>query len=146
MGLMKAGHRFGRVDPISMIFSTNAAHKTANKAAFGNVIEHGKLFGDIQRIIHQWQGTAQNGDFRPLNRSRQRTGHHPRNRHQSIGRLVMLVDRNPIKTKFIGVSHLIEKTVIEFGSYQRIVMAIGKGHPGATMFLDQVGIEIGVRH
>ena len=136
--------RIGRIDAGGMIFGADAAHEAGDDAAAGEVVEHRVFFGDVQRIVHQRQRAAEDGDLGVLDAARQRAGEHARHRHHAVGGLMVLVEADAVEAELVGEFHLVEIVVIELGAFLRIVMVVGERHPGRAVLGD--GVEIGVRH
>ena len=63
VGLAKSLVRIDRIDAGGMVFGADASHKAGDNPAVRNVVEHRVFFGDVQRIIHQRQGAAEDRHF-----------------------------------------------------------------------------------
>lgn len=64
MRFVEALMRGSGISAPCVIFSSNAAHESRDQPPAGDVVEHGELFGDRERIIQQGQRASQDSDFR----------------------------------------------------------------------------------
>ena len=129
-----------------MVFSANAAHETSDKATFGDVVDHGELFGHSHWVVEQRQGTPQNGDLDMFGAPRQRAGHDTRLGHQSVGVLVVLIDAHAVKAELIGVFELVKVAVVQLGTLFRVVVTVGQRDPGRVVGLVVVQVQIRIGH
>ncbi len=142
VGLGEALLRLHRIDAHGVIFGADAAHEAGDEAAAREVVEHGVLFGNHQRIVEERQRAAEHRELGALDAARERAREHARDRHHAVGGLMVLVEAHAVEAKPVGELHLVEIFVIKLGTFVRLVMSIREGHPGRAVLLD--GIEVGV--
>lgn len=124
MGLVEAIVRLGGIFARRMVFRANATDEPGHKSSAGDVVEHGELFGDGKRIVQQRQSAAKHGNLRALGPPRQGTGHDPRNGHEPVSILVMLVDTNTVKAQFVRKFEFVEIAVVQQMPLRGIVIGI----------------------
>src|SRR5581483_4464381 len=90
--LLVALVREERINAGGVIFVADAAHEAGDDAAARQIVEHGELFGDVDRVVHQRQRAADDGDLGLAGPSDQIGGDQVRRRHHAVGGLVVLVD------------------------------------------------------
>ena len=146
MRLLESRMRKGRVRSHRVVFSPDPTHHAGDQPAAGDAVEHGVLFGERQRMLAQTEGAAENGDLGGLDAPRQRRGRHDRRRHQPVGVLMVLVDRDAVEAKLGGKLQLVEIAVVERVALLRVEIAVRQHHPGSAILLVIAHVEIGIGH
>jgi hypothetical protein len=107
-----------------MVFRADAAYEAGDDPAFRQVVEHRKFFGDIDRVVHQRQGAAEDRDLHSFGALDQRAGDQVGRRHQAVGGLVMLVDPDGVEAEFLGIDQRIDMAVVFLGAEHRVVHVV----------------------
>src|SRR5260370_14181593 len=61
--LLEASMRERRVRACGEVFRSDAAHHAGDKPPAGDAVDHGVLFGNVQRMLAQAEGTAVDCDL-----------------------------------------------------------------------------------
>ena len=123
-GFAEAFSGIGRVLAVRIILGATANDKAAVKFAPEHIVEHGKLFGDLERNIVERQAIAQHHDTGLCDPLRKRGGDQIGRGHNAIGVLVMLIDDHPVETQRIGIGELIDILLIDLRAALGIKQAV----------------------
>ena len=129
-----------------VVFRADAAHEAGDDPAFRQIVEHREFFSDVDRVVHQRQGTAEDRDLYPLGALDQRAGDQVRRRHQPIRGLMMLVDADRIEAELLGIDQRIDVAGVFLGALDRVVEAVRQYHPRRAVLRRLFEIERPVRH
>lgn len=131
-----------------MVFGADASHKAGDNPAVRNVVEHRVFFGDVQRIIHQWQGAAEDRHFhiavaRAVNQNgRDEIGR----RHHPVSGLMMLVDADAVEAALAGIDQLLDIFAIKRRPALGVVERIWEIYPIQFVLARGLEIEVAVGH
>ena len=148
MGLVKPLVRIDRIDAGGMIFGADAAHEAGDDPAIRNIVEHRVFFGDIQRIVHQRQGAAEDRDFHvavagAINQNgRDEIGR----RHHPVSGLMMLVDADAVEAALAGIDQLLDIFAIKRRPALGVVERIWEIYPIQFVLTRGLEIEVAIRH
>src|SRR4051794_644647 len=129
-----------------MVFRADAAHEPGNDPPLRQIVEHRELFRDVDRIIHQRQGAAEDCDLDLFGALDQRTGDQIWRRHQAVGGLVMLVDADRVKAELLGIDESVDVAGVFLGTFGRVVEPVWQYHPGRAVLRRLFEVERPVRH
>ena len=129
-----------------VVFRADAAHEAGDDAALRQIVEHRELFRDVDRVVHQRQGAAEDRDLDRLGALDQRAGDQVGRRHQAVGGLVMLVDADRIEAELLGIDERVDVARVFLGALDRVVEAVRQHHPGRAVLRRLREIERPVRH
>ena len=111
-GLPKALAGIGRVDVVGIVLRAAADHKAGVKPAPKHVVQHGELFGDLERHLVQGQAVAQHHHSGGLDPLGQGGGNQIGRGHDAVGILVVFVDDHPVKADVVGIGQLVDVLVV----------------------------------
>ena len=144
--LVKPLMREIRVDPRGVVFRTDAAHEAGDDPALRQIVEHREFFRDVDRVVHQRQGAAEDRDLDPLGALDQRAGDQVGRRHQPVGGLVVLVDADRVEAELLGIDQRIDVAGVFLGALDRVVEAVRQHDPGRAVLRRLFEVERPVRH
>jgi hypothetical protein len=135
-----------RIDAGRMVFVADAAHETGDDAAARQVVEHRELFGDVNRVVHQRQRAADDGDL-GLAGARDQVGRDQIwRRHQAVGGLVVLVHRDDVEAELLRVDQLVDVGLVFVGALLWIVQRVRQHHPSGAMLMALGHVERAIGH
>ena len=100
-GLLGAGSGLIRVGPVGQKLVRRSAQKQNHQTAAAELVEHGDLFGNPDRIVHRHQ-RSQHGDLGPTHDLTQGGGKHGRVGRLKQRRIVVFRATDPVKAEFVG--------------------------------------------
>jgi hypothetical protein len=144
--LMKALVRVKRVDRRAVVLGPNATHKARDDATARHVVEHGELFGDVNRVAHQGQGATQNRNANALGALDQGAGDQVGRGHQAISGLVVLVDTHAVKAQGFRFGQQVDVALVFVRTQLGVVKGIGQDHPSRAVLFGCRDVQRTVRH
>ncbi len=144
--LLEALVRVGRVGAHRVVFGADAAHHAGDQPAAGDAVDHGVLFGDVERMLAQAERIAEDRDLGVLGAPRQRRRGNDRRGHQAVGVLVMLVHRDAVEAELGRHFELVEIAVVELVAFLRIEVRVRQHHPGGAVLVLEAHVQIGIGH
>ena len=126
VGLFKALAVVGRVDAGGELLGAAAADEAGDEAAAGDHVDHGQLFGQADRVVGQRQRVAEQDDLDPLGRASEDRSPDVALGLHAEGRVVVLVEHDPVDADFFGQLVLGQPVVVELRTGDWVEVGVGE--------------------
>src|SRR6266540_5087665 len=108
MGFIEVLAVISWVGVVEKLLAPRTAYPPRDQAPAGNQVDLGEFLRHAQRVLDDWEGIPDQHDLRLLGKASKDGGfdiHYPTH---TEGSTVMLVERNGVKSQFLGIARFVE--------------------------------------